>query len=135
MTKLKKKIPAPLTEEQLKEKLQGADPYKVILPAHSAMPKAEKISKDEVTEEKFSFVTVSSVGFNEDQTGIDGTGKEHNFPGGMFVYFNWSVPGFGFGELTIKKQSDGKVVIDSEGLGKDFVKTMLCSLVDEAEVK
>lgn len=132
---LKKKIPAPLTAEQLKEKMKGIDKSKIIMPKGLDFPTAEKIGKKDVTEEKFSLVTISSVGCNADQMFIDGNGKEYPHPGGMYVYFNWSVPGFGFGELSIKKHTDGKIVIDSEGLGKDFVKAMLCSMVDEAEVE
>lgn len=131
---MKKKIPAPLTPEQLKEKMKGIDPSKITMPKGSDLPTTEKVSKDEVSPEKFGSVELRSVGYTAPVTYVDGNGKEYPKPGGMYVYFNWSLPGFGFGEISIKTKGD-KVVIDSEGLDKNFVKAMLCSLVDNAELK
>lgn len=128
---LKKKIATPLTEKELKEAVKTA---KIVMPKHSEMPEAPKKKKSEVTEGDFNHITIASLGYRQDQIGIDGNGKEHIFHGGPWVNFNWSVPGFGFGELSIALEN-GKIVIDSETLGKDFVKAFLCDMVDKAEVK
>ena len=57
----------------------------------------------------------------------------------------WSKRGMGFGEITITIDPDakrdeivgalpvGKAVIDSECMSKEFVKEMLCKLVDESD--
>lgn len=56
------------------------------------------------------------------------------------VYANDSQMGFkirwisnGFGEINICQLSSGQILIDSEYMGKEFVKKMLCELVDKAE--
>jgi hypothetical protein len=51
---------------------------------------------------------------------------------GMVI--QWSA-NIGFGELTLYVDKDnGKVCVDSECMSKDFVKKVLCELIDEAEI-
>ena len=45
----------------------------------------------------------------------------------------WSRPGVGFGGFYIFEE-DGKVMIESESMSKKFIKEVLCSMVDKAEV-
>ena len=40
----------------------------------------------------------------------------------------------GFGQITINRFKNGAIVIDSEYMGKDFVKKVLTKLVDDAKV-
>lgn len=56
------------------------------------------------------------------------------------LYFNWSWPGVGFGELWVgKSSSDGHLVIDAECMGKENARLLLYALVDklvdEAELR
>jgi hypothetical protein len=39
-----------------------------------------------------------------------------------------------FGQLVITKKKDGTITIDSEHLGRETVKEILCRLVDKAEL-
>ena len=48
------------------------------------------------------------------------------------VILKWT--GRGFGEVLISIHKNGKIVIESEHMGRDFVKAVLCKLVDDAEV-
>jgi len=48
------------------------------------------------------------------------------------VLFTWTAKGTGFGELYFYHK-DGKLKCDSETMGKEFVKRMLCQMVDDAE--
>ena len=41
----------------------------------------------------------------------------------------------GFGELHISDRGDGRIEIDAEGLPKEFVKAVLCKLVDDAKIR
>jgi len=63
----------------------------------------------------------------EDSQNINGNGS---------IYVSWVRKGKGFGEfyLSIDKDS-GKLYLDDEIMGKDFVKKVLCALVDEAEIR
>jgi hypothetical protein len=48
----------------------------------------------------------------------------------------WYDPDFGFGELSIFQLSkNGKIVLDSETMGKDFCKKILNALVDQGKIK
>lgn len=132
-----KKIPAPLTQEQLRDFIQNTKEASIIVPKHSEMPSADKVSKADAKAGLVhaSHVDIKGIYYFQDEIGVDGTGKEHKFPGGMRIDIDWAVPGFGFGSLSIRRDNDGTLKIDSETLGKDFVKAILCDLVDKAEVK
>jgi len=49
------------------------------------------------------------------------------------TYFNWSAKGCGFGQLGFyTKEDDDKVYCMNEMMSKEFVKKMLCHMVDNA---
>jgi hypothetical protein len=48
---------------------------------------------------------------------------------------NWSVKGTGFGNLQLYVGQDGKTWIQNEGMGKTFIKKILCDLVDDATLE
>lgn len=51
------------------------------------------------------------------------------------VLFSWSAKGVGFGQLYFYfKEEDGTPMLhcDNEGMSKEFIKKMLCCMVDEA---
>ncbi len=50
--------------------------------------------------------------------------------GGILI--EWSTVSAGFGELSIVRNKDGTVKIDSESMSRDFVKSVLAKLVDDA---
>lgn len=45
----------------------------------------------------------------------------------------WTAKDYGFGEFTFYV-IDGKLRCDNEAMGKDFIKKMLCQMVDDAEL-
>lgn len=45
---------------------------------------------------------------------------------------DWQTVSAGFGMLYIYRGKDGKVHIDTENMSAEFVKAVLCKLVDEA---
>lgn len=45
----------------------------------------------------------------------------------------WSTVSAGFGEINIFVKDD-KLMIENEGMSKDFIKQVLCKLVDSAEL-
>jgi hypothetical protein len=47
------------------------------------------------------------------------------------LYFNWSAAGVGFGQISIATNDDG-YLIQNECMGKNFIKSLLCKLVDAA---
>jgi len=47
---------------------------------------------------------------------------------------NWSSNKIGFGTVTLEIK-EGKVFIDSECMSKEFVKKVLCQMVDNSEFK
>ncbi len=49
------------------------------------------------------------------------------------ISIRWGKPGVGFGEFYIYKKDD-KIRIENECMSKDFIKEILCHLVDEAEL-
>lgn len=56
------------------------------------------------------------------------------------IYFNWTWPGVGFGELWVgKSQEDGHLVVDAETMSKESARKLLYALVDkvldEAELR
>lgn len=56
------------------------------------------------------------------------------------IYFTWSWPGIGFGELWVgKSREDGHLVIDAETMSKESTRKLLYALVDklidEAEMR
>jgi hypothetical protein len=50
------------------------------------------------------------------------------------VLIQWGVDGCGWGEITFYYE-DGKLKVDNECMSKDFLKKILCALVDKAELK
>lgn len=137
MTEYKRKIPAPLTEEELKEKVKTAT---IVMPeyAPTSIKKEDKISAKDVRAGKefhADHIGVRSVGYHAATVFVDGNGKEYKDSGGCYICINWSVPNFGFGEMSITAKDDGTIEIDTETLGKDFAKAILCDLVDRAECK
>jgi hypothetical protein len=132
---MKKKIPAPLSIEQLKAKVKEIP---AVIPKHATMPSTSSRvnSKDIATgKAKFSHTDISAIGYSEEVVGVDTDGKEHKFGGGVWINLNWSVPGFGFGEIELRKTPGGKIQIQTERLGKEFAKAMFCDLIDRAEEK
>ena len=56
------------------------------------------------------------------------------------IYFNWSWPSVGFGQLWVgESKEDGHLVIDAECMGKERARQLLYALadklVDEAELR
>jgi len=45
---------------------------------------------------------------------------------------NWSCKGIGFGQLTIHQTKEGQFKIDTECMGDEFAKAVLCKLVDQS---
>ena len=46
---------------------------------------------------------------------------------------NWSCKGIGFGQLTIEQTEDGEFKMDTECMGDEFAKAVLCNLVDKSK--
>jgi hypothetical protein len=46
----------------------------------------------------------------------------------------WTATGIGFGEFWFKVEN-GKTVCDNEGMSKEFIKQMLCQMVDDCVLK
>lgn len=63
---------------------------------------------------------------------IDTWAEHDNNKGGIAI--SWSADDIGFGEITIVKDKDGSIRIQSECMGKEFVKAVLDKLVDMAEI-
>jgi len=51
------------------------------------------------------------------------------FSGGVCI--NWSDPNVGFGQIYVESV-DGKLHFSAEGMSKEFIKQVLCQLVDES---
>ena len=49
------------------------------------------------------------------------------------IILKWNRQKYGFGLIVFKTEGD-KILCDSEAMGKDFVKDVLCSLVDKSEL-
>lgn len=129
-----KHIEAPLTSEQLKEKILGKGKKKkatIVLPVAA---EGSHFGGDRATA-KFTHTEFGGVFSFTASEGVDGNGKVHKFPGGMGFRFNWVAEGVGFGEFQLKLRTDGVLEIDAETLGKEFFKRALCALVDSAKDK
>ncbi len=50
-----------------------------------------------------------------------------------YTYFNWDAEGIGFGQLSFYIEND-KLMCGNELMGKDFIKEMLCKMVDDCEL-
>jgi len=46
---------------------------------------------------------------------------------------NWSCKGIGFGQLTVHQTEDGKFKVDTECMGPEFAKAVLCKIIDQSE--
>jgi predicted aconitase len=75
----------------------------------------EPTEKTEITS-----VHIDGIFSNKDETGIS---------------IAWAARGVGFGNMSIIEFSNGEVLIDTENMGKEFVKEVLCALIDKAENK
>ncbi len=51
--------------------------------------------------------------------------------GGMEI--SWSTVSAGFGSLTLHFSKEGELKVDSEGMGKDFCKSVLAKLIDSMD--
>lgn len=47
------------------------------------------------------------------------------------VQFDWSATGVGFGQFYFYEGDGGKLHCSNETMGKDFIKKMLCQMVDD----
>lgn len=63
---------------------------------------------------------------------VDMWGENELVNGGIRIY--WSSDKIGFGELTIYKDKNNKIVFDTECMSKDFVKAVLDKLVEIGEI-
>lgn len=59
--------------------------------------------------------------------------KAYESEAGAYVFIQWICPQ-GFGEVWIDMDDENKARINSEYMGKDFVKMLLCKMVDNAEL-
>lgn len=50
------------------------------------------------------------------------------------VTFEWTAKGCGFGQLYFYRNEAGDLHCDSETMGKEFVKRMLCQMVDDCKL-
>lgn len=57
--------------------------------------------------------------------------SDPNDPYGGFTV-GWAQAGRGFGEVSFSMDGDGRFLVDSEFTGKDFARTVLLALVEEA---
>lgn len=63
---------------------------------------------------------------------IETWGEWENNNGGMKIH--WSTDDIGFGEITILKDKNNNIIIDSECMSKAFVKAALDKMVDAAQL-
>jgi hypothetical protein len=131
LRKLRKKVSTPLTSEQLKDKIKLGTRITIPIKAKNSSFKDDK----DFENPEFSSVDFGGIYSFPDVIGVDDTGKEHNLPGGTGFSFNWVAQGIGFGEFRVKRLSDGVLQVDSEGLGKEFLKKALCAMIDRAQDK
>jgi len=62
------------------------------------------------------------------------TPEDHIEVNAKMVVFRWSKAKVGFGEIIFFTDTEtGEMKCDSEMMGKEFVKEMLCLLVDKSE--
>jgi len=120
------------------QRLKKTGKLKIVIPK---LPEAVEEAGIEIGNDKehfknptFSFVDFGGVFSSLDSEGVDGNGKTYKFPGGSGFSFNWASE-IGFGEFTVKRLTDGTMQVDSERLGKEFLKKALCALIDKAKDK
>lgn len=51
-----------------------------------------------------------------------------------YVHFQWSAKGVGFGGFDFKVTEEGKITCMNEMMSKEFIKKMLCQMVDDCEL-
>ncbi len=123
------KVEAPLSTKELKEKIRNS---KIEIPKY-----ADNLPLDDVEGDfenpQFSAVLISGVSAFTDSVWVNGDGIDHKIDGGISVEFNWAAPGLGFGEMRLKLLNNGKLIIDTEKLGKEFAKKVLCAIIDSAK--
>ena len=49
------------------------------------------------------------------------------------IFVNWTAKGTGFGQFYFYYEND-QLMCDSETMGKEFIKRMLCQMVDDCEL-
>jgi len=60
----------------------------------------------------------------------------HGNPETIGFTLDWSDPKFGFGQIGIDQDNKtGEILIDSESMSPEFVRSVLCALVDKATIK
>ena len=50
------------------------------------------------------------------------------------VQMNWEAKDCGFGQFYFYHNDEGQLCCDSETMGKEFIKRMLCQMVDDCEL-
>ena len=53
--------------------------------------------------------------------------------GDRVVVLEFAEQGFGFGEICLRQHIGGKLRVDSERMGRDKVKAIVCAMLDAAE--
>lgn len=48
----------------------------------------------------------------------------------QILYVQWSAENIGFGELYFAQDEDGTIHCDNEYMSKEFIKAVLCEMVD-----
>lgn len=64
-----------------------------------------------------------------DESSVESTWEE------VGITIQWDDLGVGFGELSLSSDINGKTIIDTETMGKEFFLDLMSKLYDMAEVK
>jgi hypothetical protein len=80
-------------------------------------------------EDKYKDLHISGVGYKEVVSKLLDPTADRNF----FLNIGWQSDGFGYGNLGLTFNKEGILEIDSECMSNDFIKAVLCKLVDEAK--
>ncbi len=129
-------------EEKMKEVIDGAkrvdgeemnleDKLKIAKHAPDVLDWAEKTMKEirkDPKPEKLEDYEVTSCVLDCSWGPAEGGSLSK---GGLKI--QWGVKGVGFGELDIWITSEGKLRADSETMGRDFAKLIMCALMDRVE--
>jgi len=55
-------------------------------------------------------------------------------PESFGISFGWTAKGVGFGEFYFYRNKEGGLVCDNECMSKEFIKKMLCQMIDDCEM-
>lgn len=61
--------------------------------------------------------------------------EDIEFLSGNSIYLNWSAKNQGFGQFSLDVNEDGKAVLSLELMSKEFAKTLLCKIIDDAIIE